>query len=161
MLIAHSTFSCALACNGNSARETLRSCFVHGEWGWSPHDNEDASLSASELDSAPLHNPLSAKLPELLKPANNDEVMSRNSHCDSRGDWRKRVSKDWRQVPGYPLRRMPSGVMGLYKVMEINNYVLSRGWKSERPISAKKRGNSCGAKGLYHSHVSVKVRRSA
>lgn len=105
MLIAHSTFSCASACNGNNARETLRSWKSHGEWGWSPHDNKDVSLSASELDSASLHASLAAKLPKWLKPVNNEEVMSTSTHCASRGDWRKRTSKDCRETPGGPLEK--------------------------------------------------------
>jgi len=161
MLIAHSTFSCATACNGNNARETLRSWFPHGEWGWSPYDNEDVSLSASELDSASLHNPLAAKLPDLPKPANNEVVMSKSTHCASRGDWRKRTSKDCRETPGAPHRRKPSGLMGRHKLMGINNRECSRCRKSERPIVAKKQGNACGAKGPYHSYVSIKIRRSA
>ncbi len=161
MLIAHSTFSCASAC-GNNVRETLRSWEPHGERGWSPRDNEDVSLSVSELDSASLHlKPLAAKLPNRLKPANNEEVMSKSTHCASRGDWRKRTSKDWLETPGCPLRRNPSRVMDRHKLMETNNRECSRGWESERPIVAKKRGNACGAKGLYHCHVSVKERRTA
>jgi hypothetical protein len=165
MSIAHSTFSCASACNGNKARETLRSCKckckLHGEWGWSPQDNEDVSLSASELDSASLHYSLAAKPPDWLKPANNEEVMSISTHCAIRGDWRKRASKDCRETPGYPLRRIPSGLMVRHKLMGIHNHECSRGWRSERPILAKKQGNACGAKGLYHSHVSIKERRPA
>ncbi len=161
MLIAYSTFSCASACNGNSARETLRSWNLHGDRGWFPHDNEGVSLSASELDSASLRKSLAAKLPELLKPANNEEVMSTSTHCASRGGWRKRASKDWREAPGDPHRRKPSGLMDRNKLMGINNRECSRCRKSERPIVAKKQGNACGAKGLYHSHVSIKVRRSA
>lgn len=160
MLIAHSTFSCASA-YGTNVRETLRSWRDHGEWGWFPHDSEDVSLSASELDSASLHNPLAAKLPDLLKPVNNEEVMSKSTHCASRGDWRKRTSKDCRETPGGPLRRNPSGVMDRHKLMGINNRECSRCWESERPIIAEKQGNACGAKGLYHCHVSVKERRSA
>ncbi len=161
MLIAHSACSCASACNGNNARETLRSWSCHGERGWSPWDNKDVSLSASELDSASLHLPLAAKLPNRLKPANNEVVMSRSTHCASRGDWRKRTSKDWPETPGGPLRRNPSGVMVRHKLMETNNRECSRGWASERPIVAKKQGNACGAKGLYHCHVSINERRTA
>lgn len=161
MLIAHSTFSCASACNDNSARETLRSCILHGEWGWFPHDNEDVSLSASELDSASLHKSLAAKLPDLPKPVNNEEEMSNRTHCATRGDWRKRMSKDCREVPGDPLRCNPSGLMVSTTLGGINNRKCSRGWKSERPILAMKQGNACGAKGLYRSHVLIKERRSA
>ncbi len=161
MLIAYSTFSCASACNGNNARETLRSCLSHGDWGWSPYDNEDVSLSASELDSASLHKSLAAKLPDLLKPVNNEEVMSKCTHCASRGDWRKRTSKDCRQVPGAPLRYNPSGLMVITTLEGINNRKNSRGWKSERPIVAMKQGNACGAKELHRHHVYIKERRSA
>ena len=103
MLIARSTFSCATACNGNNARETLRSWKLHGDWGWTPHDNEDVSLSVSEPDSASLHHPLAAKLPNLLKSANNEEEMSKSTHCASRGDWGRRMSHVER-LPGNPGR---------------------------------------------------------
>lgn len=33
--------------------------------------------------------------------------------------------------------------------------------KSERPIVVKKRGNACGAKGPYFSHVTNNIRRTA
>jgi hypothetical protein len=65
------------------------------------------SLSASELDSASLHNPLAAKLPDLPKPANNEVVMSKSTHCASRGDWRNPICriKTARMMMDYILQR--------------------------------------------------------
>ena len=55
MLIDRSTCSDASACGGDKARETKRSALVAGEGGWNPPDRKGASLSASEHDSASLH----------------------------------------------------------------------------------------------------------
>jgi len=161
MLIACSTFSCALACAGDQSRETLRSLLLHGEGGWSPLDNEDVSPNVSELDSASLHQLLAVNLPEMLKPATSEEATSMSTHWAIRGDWRERMSKDWQQVPGEP----PRCTVGEESVVQggrgINNSVFCRRRKSERPIVAKKRGNARGAKRLHVSHASIDTVRSA
>jgi len=161
MLIACSTFSCALACAGDQSRETLRSLLLHGEGGWPPLDNEDVSPNVSELDSASLHQLLAVNLPEMLKPATIEEATSMSTHWAIRGDWRERMSKDWQQVPGEP----PRCTIGEESVVQggrgINNSVFCRRRKSERPIVAKKRGNARGAKGLHVSHASIDTVRSA
>jgi len=161
MLIACSTFSCALACAGDQSRETLRSLLLHGEGGWPPLDNEDVSPNVSELDSASLHQLLAVNLPEMLKPATIEEATSMSTHWAIRGDWRERMSKDWQQVPGEP----PRCTIGEESVVQggrgINNSVFCRRRKSERPIVAKKRGNARGAKRLHVSHASIDTVRSA
>jgi len=161
MLIACSTFSCALACAGDQSRETLRSLLLHGEGGWPPLDNEDVSPNVSELDSASLHQLLAVNLPEMLKPATSEEATSMSTHWAIRGDWRERMSKDWQQVPGEP----PRCTVGEESVVQggrgINNSVSCRRRKSERPIVAKKRGNARGAKRLHVSHASIDTVRSA
>jgi hypothetical protein len=161
MLIACTTFSCALACAGDQSCETLRSLRMHGERGWSPLDSEDMSPSISELDSASLHHTLAVKLPEVLKPVINEEATSMSTHWATRGDWRERVSKDWQQVPGEPPRCIVGEESALQGGRGINNFVFCRRRKSERPIVAKKRGNARGAKGLYVSRASIDTVRSA
>lgn len=171
MLIACSTFSCALACAGDQSRETLRSLqilylyILHGEGGWTPPDNEGMSPNVSELDSASLHYPLAVNLPEVMKPATSEEVTSICTHWATRGAWRGRVPKDWQQVPGEP-PRCTDGEVELYlSVVQggrgINNPVFCRRRKSERPIVAEKRGNARGAKGPYVSRASIETVRSA
>jgi hypothetical protein len=163
MLIACSTFSCALACEGDQSRETLRSLLylMHGEGGWPPPDSEDMSPNVSELDSASLHHPLAVSLPEVLKPVTNEEATSMCTHWAIRGDWRERVSKDWQQVPGEPPRCIGGELSAIQGGRGINNPAFCRRRKSERPIVAKKRGNARGAKGLYVSRASIDTVRSA
>lgn len=161
MLIACSTFSCALACAGDQSRETLRSLHQHGERGWFPLDSEDMSPNASELDSASLHHSLAVNLPKVMKPATSEEVTSICTHWAIRGDWRERVSKGWHQVPGEPPRCTGGEVSAVQGVRGINNLVFCRRRKSERPILAEKRGNARGAKRLHVSHASIETVRSA
>jgi hypothetical protein len=161
MLIACSTFSCALACAGDQSRETLRSLRMHGEGGWTPSDSEDMSPNVSELESASLHHLLAVNLPEMLKPATNEEATSMSTRWAIRGDWRERVSKDWRQVPGEPPRCIVGELSAVQGDRGINNLVFCRRRKSERPIVAEKRGNARGAKRLHVSHASIDTVRSA
>jgi hypothetical protein len=167
MLIACSTFSCALACAGDQSRETLRSLqivylyLLHGEGGWSPPDSEDMSPNVSELDSASLRYLLAVILPKVMKPATSEEATSMSTHWVIRGAWRERVSKDWQQVPGEPPRCIFVEVSEIQGCRGINNPVFCRRRKSERPIVAEKQGNACGAKGPYVSRASIDTVRSA
>jgi len=162
MLIAHSTFSCALAYKGNRVRETLRlQRHFCSEGGWSPLDGEDVSLSESELDSASLHYPMAVKGPDFVKPAINGEEMSVCSRWAIRGDWRKRASKDYLRSPGGPFRRWFERYSIYQRSMGNHNHCICRQRESERSIVAVKWGNSHGAKGPYFSHVFIKVRRIA
>lgn len=171
MLVACSTFSCALACAGDQSRETLRSLqivylylylyLLHGEGGWSPPDSEGMSPNVSELDSASLRYLLAVNLPEVMKPATSEEATSMSTHWAIRGAWRERVPKDWQQVPGEPPRCTCGEVSAVQGVRGINNLVSCRRRKSERPIVAEKRGNARGAKGPYVSRASIDRVRSA
>jgi hypothetical protein len=57
-------------------------------------NGELASRNASELDSASLHKPRVAKLPDKLKPATSGEEIFICNRWALRGDWRWRVRKD-------------------------------------------------------------------
>jgi len=162
MLIAHSTFSFASACEGNRSRETLRSWYVcHGEGGWFLSENEDAS-PAQANPFRPRYAYLVVVIhPDLVKPVNYGEAMSTSTHGTTRGDWGGRVLKDYRQVPGDPYRCSKTEVVYLQSHWGNNNPLICRMRESERPIVAKKRGNACGAKGPYFSRDSNDERRTA
>jgi hypothetical protein len=162
MLIAHSTFSCALAYEGdlitrNKAVALRVKC---SERGWNPLDDKDASLNASELASL-VTQTLVVKPSWRRKPDIDGEEMSMGTHRAIRGDWRRRVSKEYHGTPGDPIHDDWWGKPG--RRSAAGNHNRCRWWKreSDRPIVAKKWGNAHGAKGLYFSHVSIKVRRSA
>jgi len=149
MLMVCSTCSCASACGGNNARETLRSVPVWtGEGGWFPSDGEGASPNARELDSASLRFWRSANLPEMVKPAIVGEAADGRTRRAARGGWRERAPKEHIRYPGDPLRSPDSadetgqGIWGRH-----NPDIRPRQWKSDWPIVALKRGNSRGAKG--------------
>jgi hypothetical protein len=163
MLIVRMTFSRAMACTGDQARETLRSCKKsQGESRLVPLDDKDVSPNASELDSASLHDKfLMVRLPDMLKPITCEEVTNKSTHGIIRGDWGGRVSKDWQWDPGRPARCIKREVSEIQKYIGINNYVTCRKWESERSIVAMKRGNARGAKGPYFSHVSTNRVRAA
>jgi hypothetical protein len=107
MVITHSPFSCASACGGNKACETLR-CRggIRCEEGWFPSDSEGASPNVSELDSASLRQCRSANLPNVVKPAIGEEAMSMCTRRDGRGDWRGRVPTDRHWYPRDPSRSL-------------------------------------------------------
>jgi hypothetical protein len=143
------TFSRAMACAGDQARETLRSSMkLHGKSRMVLLNDKDVSPNASELDSASLHvKLLMVRLPDMLKP-----VLVRKKRTEAlmgsiRGDWRGRVSKDWQWDPGRPARCIKREVSEIQKYIGINNYATCRKRESERSIVAMKRGNSRGAKG--------------
>jgi len=103
MLIAHSAFSCALAYEGKPITRNKAVAFRNGcsERGWYPLDDEGASLNASELAS--LVTQLLAVKPSWWWKSDIDgEAMSRSTHRANRGDWRRRVSKEYHGTPGDP-----------------------------------------------------------
>ena len=162
MLIAHSTFSFASACEGDRSRETLRSRSIcRGEWGWSPPENEDVSPAQANPLRPRYTIWMAVNLPDVVKPATYGEVMSRSTHRATRGDWGGRASKDCRQVPGYPPRCSETKVVNGQSQWGNHNLLFCRMRKSERLIVAEKRGNSCGAKEPYFSRVAIKERRAA
>lgn len=165
MLIAHSTFSCALAYEGNRLRETLRLKTVNisafSEDGGTPPDSEDASLSVCKLDSASLRQSLVVKLPKKLKPAIDREEMSRHTYRTIRGGWRRRVSKERRGTPGDPFQCLVKRVLTEQRAMGNHNHCFCWQRESERSIVALKWGNSHRAKRPYFNHVSIEERGTA
>ncbi len=95
MVIVYSPISCALACESNEARETLR---------YRPilpmrrkvvlSDNED--VSPNKVNSfRPRYAKLpTANLPEMVKPVIDMEEINRRTYQVGRGDWRERISKE-------------------------------------------------------------------
>ena len=162
MLIAHSTFSFASACEGNRSRETLRSLAVcHGEGRWFLPESEDASPAQANPFRPRYTNLVVVNQPNLVKPANHGEAMSISTHGATRGDWGGRALKDYRQVPGGPHRCDEIEVVELQSQWGNYNSLTCRLRESERPIVAKKRGNARGAKGPYFSRVPNEERRAA
>lgn len=165
MLIAHSTFSCALAYEGNRLRETLRLKTVNisafSEDGGTPPDSEGASLSVCKLDSASLRQSVVVKLPKKLKPAIDREEMSRHTYRTIRGGWRRRVSKERRGTPGDPFQCLVKRVLTEQRAMGNHNHCLCWQRESERSIVAMKWGNSHRAKRPYFNHVSIEERGTA
>jgi hypothetical protein len=100
-------------------------------------------------------------LPDLVKPANYGEAMSISTHGAIRGDWGGRVLKDYRQVPGDPLRCSETEVVKGQRQWGNHNLLFCRMRESERLIVAEKRGNARGAKEPYFSHVSNEVGSTA
>ena len=133
MLIAHSTFSCALAYKGNRLRETLRLKTVNisafSEDGGTPPDSEGASLSVCKLDSASLRQSMVVKLPKKLKPAIDREEMSRHTYRTIRGGWRRRVSKERRGTPGDPFQCLVKRVLTEQRAMGNHNHCFC--WQRE------------------------------
>jgi hypothetical protein len=111
MLIAHSTSSCALAYEGNRiTRNKAVACSTKcSEGGWNPLDDKDASLNASELVSL-VTQLLVVKPSWWWKSAIDGEEMSKSTHRANRGDWRRRVSKEYHGVPGDPIHEDRWGV---------------------------------------------------
>jgi hypothetical protein len=162
MLIAHSTLSCALAYEGNLITRNKAVAFrvKCGERGWYPLDDEDASLNASELASL-VTQVMVVKPSWGQKPVIDGEEMSKSTHRAIRGDWRRRVSKEYQGTPGDPIHEARRGIPEPQSPGGNHNRC---GWwhrESDRPIVAKKWGNAHGAKGLCFSQESIEVRRPA
>ena len=158
MVIVHSPISCASACVGNEACETLRSqrtCWSEG--GWIPLDGESVSPNPErgELDSASLLYKLTASLPEMVKPVAGREEMNVSTCRVSRGDWRERARKECVRYPGGPFRRRPLVVSGGQGRRGSHNPKSLRQRESERRVLAKTRGNARRAKGPYRHYASI------
>lgn len=162
MIMVCSSCSCASACGGNEARETMRSVPTGaGEGGWSPSDSEGASPNASELASASLHTRRSVNLPEMVKPAIVGEAADKSTRQAARGDWRERASKEHIRYPGDPSRSEAPAVGAELDPWGSHNPRSPRRWESERFVVAWKRGNSCGAKGPFRRRVFTRKGGSA
>lgn len=162
MLIAHSTFSCALAYEGNLITRNKAVAFRVrcSERGWCPLDDEDASLNASELVSL-VTQLLAVKPSWRWKPVIDGEEMSKSTHRANRGGWRRRVSKEYHGVPGDPIHEGRWGEPATQRAEGNHNLCVWWHRESDRPIVARKWGNAHGAKGPCFSQVTIKVRRSA
>jgi hypothetical protein len=119
--------------------------------------SESVSRSASEPESASLHKPRVASLPEKRKPAIRREETFRSNVGTLRGERGQRAGKvrlgrlgdpgGWLREEGSQGRR--EDISGALTVGE-----------SERPIVAKKRGNARGAKGPWHERSGLRKPRS-
>ena len=162
MVIVYSSTSCALACGGNEACETLR------YWpksrckdGLVPADNED--VSPNKVNSfRPRYNiiPL-AILPKMVKPVISMEEIN-TSTCETVGvigesAYRKNNS----QYLGRPFHSIKSEVDDMRGRRGNNNPFSSWQGKSERLVRTMKRGNACGVKEPYRHHVYRMERRPA
>ncbi len=156
MTIVHSSISCASACGGNKACETMRfrrktSKRAEGDL----CNSEDASPNPErgELDSASLRYMLAANLPEMAKPATSREEMNVSAYWVSRGGWRERVSREYSWYPGYPSRCTSLVVKDVQRLRGSHNPLYLRRRKSEQPIVVMTQGNACRAKGLCRYRV--------
>lgn len=159
MLIARSTFSCALAWNGDRPCETLRS--LCGEEGWPPTDSERVSPSKANPFRPRYAYYQSANLPGMVKPAMERRTTCHRSFWIDRGGWGERALKDHRHVLGDLPQTTFQTNMNVYNGERESITVYQLWQKSERPVVAEKRGNACGAKGPSFSHVFIKIRRTA
>ncbi len=101
--------------------------------------DELMSRNANELDSASLRYLGVAMPPDSLKPVIIDEETFTSNRWAPRGGWRRRVRKEKsRNLRG------PNLTHGSVR-------------ESDVPIVAKKRGNSCGAKGDNCKYATVEV----
>lgn len=156
MIIVHLSISCASACGGNKARETLRfRSSGRSEQRRYLCDNEGASPNPArgKLDSASLHHTLTAILPNWVKPVISREVMNICTCWVSRGDWRERVPIEYPGYPGDPSRSLFPRVGQRQSPRGSHNPLWLRRRKSERPIVVSTRGNARRAKGPYHDCV--------
>ena len=156
MLIVRSACSCASACGGNKARETLRSGRMRsGEGRWFLPDSEVMSPNASELDSASLRKWWTANLPEMVKPVIDGEATNVSIRRATRGGWRERMTKEHTWYPGDPLRGLDSAVGTGQRNQGSHNLINLRRWKSDRLMVATKWGNACRAKRPDRCCVSI------
>jgi hypothetical protein len=156
LIIVHSSISCASACGGNQARETLRfRSVIRSEQRRYLCDNEGASPNPArgKLDSASLHQMLAANLPNRVKLATSREVMNTCTCWVSRGDWRERVPTEYPRYPGDPSRCVSLGVSEGQSTRGSHNPQCLRRRKSERLILVLTRGNARRAKGPCHDCV--------
>ena len=162
MLIDRSTCSDASACGGDKARETKRSALLAGEGGWNPPDRKGGSLSASEHDSASLHdNPQrpTSRIWRSLQPS----IKQRSRAVEGLGGvtdesaHRKRTRANREASPESCRPRSGGGQRNMGK----HNHVIARSEVSEGSIVARKRVKARGAKGPYCKHAAIKRKESA
>lgn len=160
MSIDRSTCSDASACGGDKARETKRSALLTGKGGWKPPDRKGASLSASEHDSASLHD--NSQWPTFriwrsLQPS----IKQRSRAVEGLGGvtdesaHRKRTRAN-REASLESIRpRSGGGQRGMGK----HNHAIARSEVSEGSIVARKRVKARGAKGPHCKQATIKQGR--
>jgi hypothetical protein len=159
LVIVHSPISCASACLGNEARETMRFRSIsRGEEGWIPLDDESVSPNPErgELNSASLHVPLTANLPEMVKPVIGREEMNESTYRVRRGDWRERARKECAWYLGDPFRGRTLVVSGRQGRRGSHNPKSLRQRESDGPVVVLTRGNARRAKGSFRHRVLIK-----
>ena len=115
------------------------------------------SRSASEPESASLHQVRVASLPEKRKPAIRREETFASNVGTLRGERGQRAGKVRLGRLGEPGRRLRAE--GDKERGEDKSCAPAVG-ESERPIVARKRGNARGAKGPWHERSGLRRPRS-
>lgn len=161
MLIDHSTCSNAPACGGNKARETERSAKVAGERGQNLLDCEDASPSASELDSASL---CYSQWPtfQMWRSLTSLEKQWLNASKELGGVIEvgacRRRNRDIRETS--PVSPCPRSGRG-QRSMGNHNHAIGRHEESEGFIVMVKREKLRGVKGPYCNYANINTGEAA
>ena len=115
---------------------------------------EGVSRNVNEPDSASLHYLRVANLPELAKPAIDDQATDACGRRTLRGGWGRRMSIDRSRNLGGPAGRTTAGLAVAARLRGIHNPKRGSGRESDRPIVVRTRGNARRAKGPDFKHVS-------
>jgi hypothetical protein len=162
LIIVYSSISCALACGGNKACETLRCwAFVQREAGGIPADNEDVSPNKVNLFRPRYAKFPAANLPKMVKPVIDMEEINESTCRAGRGGWRERASKEQDLYLGDPFRSRCPEVGRRQGCRGNHNPVCQRQRKSEWLVLVMTPGNAGRAKGLYRYRVCRTERRAA
>ena len=162
MLIDRSTCSDTSACGGDKARETKWSALMAGEGGWKPPDRKGASLSASEHDSASLHDNPQRPTSRIWRSLQLS-TKQRSSAVEGLGGVtdesahrkRTRVNREASPVSFRP--RSGDGQRSMGK----HNHAIDRSEDSEGSIVAGKRVKARGAKGPHCKHAAIRRKEAA
>ncbi len=162
MIIVYSSISCALACVGNKARETLR-CrpIVPAQREVVLSDNEDASPNKVNSFRPRYAKLPTANLPDMVKPVIDMEEIDICTYQVGRGDWRERASKEQSWYLGDPFRLIASEVDSMKGQRGSHNPLSLRQRESERLVVVMTQGNACRANELCRYYVNRSERSSA
>ncbi len=161
MIIVCSSISCALACGGNDACETLRyRVSTRCDAGWYPADNEDVSPNKVNPFRPRYAKLPMASLPKMVKPATDMEEINACTCQVGRGGWGERALKEQHLYLGEPFRSRCPEVGRRQGHRGNHNPVSLRQRKSERLVGVLTPGNAGRAKGLCRYHV-CRIERSA
>jgi hypothetical protein len=162
LIIVCSSISCALACGGNKACETLRyRAFVRCEVGGIPADNEDVSPNKVNLFRPRYTKSPAAILPKRVKPVIGMEVINVSTCRAGRGEWRERASIEQYLYLGDPFRSRCPEVGERQGCRGNHNPDCPRQRKSEWLVGVMTPGNAGRAKGLYRYRVNRTEGRTA